>query len=205
MAVLNEKYYTIERPATGIFKDKGSKFLSFAWPVSSESEIKELIANIKSQYFDARHHCFAYRLGADKLIFRANDDGEPSGTGGKPILGQLISNDLTNILVVVVRYFGGTLLGTSGLINAYRNATADAIANASVVEKYVFAKYILTFDYQVMNQVMKLIKDQDIDTSDQNFGLVCTMKLHIKKNKEGFLLSRLNSIEKVKAEFIDYE
>jgi len=202
LADQSDKYITIEKPAKGIFKDKGSKFLSYAYPVKMNAEIKPIINKLKSQYFDARHHCYAYRLGADKLNFRANDDGEPSGTAGKPILGQIVSNDLTNILIVVVRYFGGTLLGTSGLINAYRTAAADAILNASIIEKYVYAVYKVKFDYLVMNHVMKLVKDYEIDIFEQDFGLDCEMKLKIKFSYNDILLPKFESIESFKAEYL---
>ena len=134
---MEDTYKTIEKPSEGLFKDKGSKFISFAFPVDNEEEIKEIVQSIKKEHHSARHHCYAWRLGADQLLFRANDDGEPSSTAGKPILGQIQSFDLTNILIVVVRYFGGTLLGVSGLINAYRNAALDAINQAEIVEKLV--------------------------------------------------------------------
>jgi uncharacterized YigZ family protein len=202
MADQHDKYFTIEKPSTGIFKDKGSKFLSYAYPVKTDAEIKLILHTLKSQYFDARHHCYAYRLGADKPAFRANDDGEPSGTAGKPILGQIVSNDLTNILIAVVRYFGGTLLGTSGLINAYRAAAADVIAHASIIEKYVYSVYRLKFDYLAMNQVMKLVKDYELDTCEQDFGLACSMKLNIKLSNTDMLLPKFEAIENVKAEYL---
>ncbi|MDP4207872.1 MAG: YigZ family protein [Bacteroidota bacterium] len=202
MADQPDKYNTINLPSTGIFKDKGSKFLAFAYPVKDENEVKIMVDTLRKEYFDARHHCFAYRIGADKLAFRANDDGEPSGTAGKPILGQILSNDLTNILIVVVRYFGGVLLGTGGLINAYKSASADAIANAVIVEKYVFNIYQIYFDYLQMNAVMKLVKDYDLDASNQIFEMSCSMKLRIKYGIVSNVLPKLESIEGLRFEYL---
>jgi uncharacterized YigZ family protein len=193
-----DTYLTISAPSSGTFKDKGSKFLAFAHPVKSEQEIKEIVSNLKDKYFDARHHCYAYRLGANKLAFRANDDGEPSGTAGKPILGQILSSDLTNILIVVVRYFGGTLLGTSGLITAYRAASAEAISNAVIIQKYVYAVYELSFPYLQMNQVMKTVKDFNLETFDQCFELSCHMKVKIKLGSIDIIVSKFTFIENVK-------
>jgi uncharacterized YigZ family protein len=199
-----DTYLTISASSSGIFKDKGSKFLSFAYQVKNTTEIKEIIDKLKKEYFDARHHCYAYRLGADKLVFRANDDGEPSGTGGKPILGQILSHDLTNIVIVVVRYFGGTLLGTSGLINAYKAATANAIANASIVQKHVHAIYQLTFGYPQMNHVMKIIKDFELEAFDQSFELTCTMRLKIQLGHVDIMLEKLSG-SGVEAVFVEIE
>lgn len=202
MATQVDTYLTIKEPSTGLFKDKGSKFLAFAYPVSDDTEVKVLVDKLKKEYFDARHHCYAYRLGADKVIFRANDDNEPSGTAGKPILGQIVSNDLTNILVVVVRYFGGTLLGTTGLINAYRNASADAIANASKIEKKVHAIYQLAFDYQHVNYVMKIIKDYELMAYDQNFELMCSLKVKIRLSMVEALIQKFSPLYGVEAVFL---
>ena len=185
---MEDTYKTIEKPSEGLFKDKGSKFISFAFPVDNEEEIKEIVQSIKKEHHSARHHCYAWRLGADQLLFRANDDGEPSSTAGKPILGQIQSFDLTNILIVVVRYFGGTLLGVSGLINAYRNAALDAINQAEIVEKLVEKWLLVEFDYGAMNEVMKIFKDEKLPQTDPQFDLRCSIKTHIR-------LSELNRIE----------
>jgi uncharacterized YigZ family protein len=200
-----DTYLTISTPSTGVFKDKGSKFLSFAFPVKDEKKIKEIVDKLKKEYFDARHHCYAYRLGANKLVFRANDDGEPSGTAGKPILGQIVSKDLTNILIVVVRYFGGTLLGTSGLINAYKNASADCISNAAIVQMTVKEIYLLTFSYAQMNDVMKVIKDFEVETFDQNFELTCTMKVRLKLSMAQKILKKLSPSNEIGVELLDTE
>jgi uncharacterized YigZ family protein len=200
-----DTYFTISKPSTGLFKDKGSKFLSFAYPVKDEKEVKSIFDQLRKDYFDARHHCFAYRLGADKKIFRVNDDGEPSGTAGKPILGQIISKDLTNILIVVVRYFGGTLLGTHGLINAYRTASQEALLNANIVQQYVYELYELEFDYLQINHVMKIVKDFELDVLHQQFEMVCNMKLKIKRSHLDTILSRLTKIECLKINHIGSE
>jgi uncharacterized YigZ family protein len=188
-------YKTIAESSTGMFKDKGSKFLSFAFPVKTEQEIKPIIDRIKKEYFDARHHCFAYRLGPEKQIFRTNDDGEPSGTAGKPIFGQIQSNDLTNILIVVVRYFGGTLLGTSGLIHAYKHSSADAIANANVIECNVYSVYTVNFDYADLNKIMKICKDFNLSFSDSVFDLKSSITINIKKAHHDQVLAKLQTIE----------
>ena len=178
-------YKSISSPSKGIYKDKGSKFLSFAFPVETEDQVKSIIDNLRKEYFDARHHCYAWRLGPQGERWRANDDGEPSSTAGKPIYGQILSNNLSDILIVVVRYFGGILLGTSGLIVAYKSASADAIANASVVEKIATARYRIEFDYSQMNAVMKCLKDFHISPRNSIFDNLCSLEVDIR-------LSRLN-------------
>jgi uncharacterized YigZ family protein len=195
-------YKSIIKPATGVYKDKGSKFLAFAFPVKTEEEAKNIVDQLKKEYHDARHHCFAYRLGAEKNVFRSNDDGEPSGTAGKPIFGQILSYDLTNILIVVVRYFGGTLLGTSGLIQAYKESSADAINNASIINCCVYVNIVVQFDYLQLNTVMKLVKDYEIETSQQIYDAECKMHLKIKKEKEGIVLSKIKSIETLTFELL---
>lgn len=164
-----DSYLTIAAKAEGIYKEKGSKFLAFAHPVESLDEVKELLEQYKKDFYDARHVCYAYMLGPDHEEFRANDDGEPSGTAGRPILGQINSNNLTNILVVVVRYFGGILLGTGGLIVAYKEATADAIQNAQIVERDVLHAHHLRFSYEEMNNVMKSLKGLDAQIIAQGY------------------------------------
>ena len=178
-------YKSISSPSKGIYKDKGSKFLSFAFPVETEDQVKSIIDNLRKEYFDARHHCYAWRLGPQGERWRANDDGEPSSTAGKPIYGQILSNNLSDILIVVVRYFGGILLGTSGLIVAYKSASADAIANASVVEKIATARYRIEFDYSQMNAVMKCLKDFHISPRNTIFDNLCSLEVDIR-------LGRLN-------------
>ena len=197
MDVLHGTYKTIAEPSSGTYKDKGSKFLAFAFPVTREESIREIVEDIRKKYFDARHHCYAYRLGPEKKDFRSNDDGEPSGTAGKPILGQLLSHDLTDIVIVVVRYFGGTLLGTSGLIQAYKLASADALQNASIIQKFVYVTYILHFDYVHMNTVMKIIKDFDLLAYDQDFQITCSLKIKIKLDEEANVLSKITLFREI--------
>ncbi len=193
----SDSYKSILKPSTGIYKELGSKFLSFAYPVSYEEETKELVQNIKKNYFDARHHCFAYRIGLTGDLWRANDDGEPSSSAGKPILGQLLSFELSDILIVVIRYFGGTKLGIPGLIRAYRSAAADAISNAEIIEKIAGDIVVFTFGYFQMNQIMKLIKDFSPDILEQNFDNVCSIKVRIRLNNLAIFTSSLLEIEGV--------
>ena len=159
-----------DRPTVGEYKEKGSKFIAYAFPVSTSAEWQQYLEAIKKEHPKSRHHCYAYRLGVDNNNFRANDDGEPSGTAGKPILGQLRSFDVTNVIVIVVRYFGGTLLGASGLIHAYKTVAANALAQASIVEQTVSDIYRLTFDYAIMSNVMNAIKKNNLSMIHQDFG-----------------------------------
>ena len=191
---MSDTYKTIIAPTEGIYKEKGSKFLSFAIPVSSADEVKEIVKNYRKEYYDSRHVCYAYMLGADRKEFRANDDGEPSGTAGRPILGQINSRELTNILVIVVRYFGGILLGTGGLVVAYKEATTDALDQAEVVEKTVDESISIIFDYVLMNEVMRIIKDTNAQISSQNFEDQCAMQLSIRKQDAVLLSSKLAKI-----------
>lgn len=188
-------YKTIRKTAEGTYSEKRSKFLAFAIPVSTVEEVKTHVADYQKRYYDARHVCYAYMLGAERTDFRANDNGEPSGTAGKPILGQINSNGLTNILIIVVRYFGGIKLGTSGLITAYRAAAAEAIAAAEIVEKTVDADISFSFDYPMMNEVMKVVKDMQPHILSQNFNMQCDMTLRIRKDEMPQLKNRLTKIE----------
>ena len=200
--LFEDTYFTIKEPSEGLFKDRGSKFLGIAIPVSTEEEIKKHLVELRKLHPSANHHCYAFRLGADKQDFRANDDGEPSNTAGKPILGQIQSKDLTNILIVVVRYFGGTLLGVSGLINAYKLAALDAINNATIVEKTVNDFYEITFEYLQMNEVMKIIKDQELKIESQNFELTCSLIFSIRKSKSTTIYDRMSKIEGLELKYI---
>jgi len=172
-----DTYKTIKSPASGIYKEKGSRFLAFAFPVSHEGSIKDHLDELRKKYHNARHFCYAWRLGPGKSNYRVNDDGEPSGTGGKPIYGQIVSRDLTDALVVVVRYFGGTKLGVGGLINAYRSAASDALDRSHIIKCQVIDRLKLEFGYQQMNAVMKVIKDRQLDVEDQKFDLECSLTL----------------------------
>lgn len=184
-------FKTIKAPSEGIYKEKGSKFISFAYPVTSEEEIKKLIKILKKEYYDARHHCYAFILGKDKKKFRAADDGEPSKSAGNPILGQIRSQDLTNVLIVVVRYFGGTKLGVPGLINAYREAAVDALSQATVLEAFEMEDLQIHFDYIKMNDVMKNIKDFSIEVLNQSYDSNCVINLRYKKSDSALILSKL--------------
>ena len=188
-------YKTIKTKAEGTYSEKRSKFLAFAIPVCSVDEVKQLVAEYQKKYYDARHVCYAYMLGAERTEFRANDNGEPSGTAGKPILGQINSNELTNILIIVVRYFGGIKLGTSGLIVAYRLAAAEAIAAAEIIEKTVDEEVNVMFEYPLMNEVMKVVKDMEPEIVGQQFDMDCQMTLRIRKDEMGQLKDRLKKIE----------
>jgi len=172
---MNDLYKTIASSSEGQFRDKGSRFLAFAYHVETEEETREILVEIRKRYHDARHHCFAWRLGPEMNLFRVNDDGEPSGSAGKPILGQLRSRELTDTMVVVVRYFGGTLLGVGGLINAYRTAASEALDRATIIEKRVETLLQIEFGYQVMNQVMKLVKEYELGMATQQFDTRCKM------------------------------
>ena len=190
-----DTYLTIKAPSEGQYTEKRSKFLAFAFPVSSVEEIKTILAEYQKKYYDARHVCYAYMLGAEREVYRANDNGEPSGTAGKPILGQINSNNLTNILILVVRYFGGIKLGTSGLIVAYRAAAAEAIAAAEIIEKTVDAEVVFAFDYIYMNDVMRIVKEEGPEIVSQGFDTDCTMTLRIRRDLMPRLRARLEKVE----------
>jgi uncharacterized YigZ family protein len=190
-----DTYRSIEAKCEGLFKDKGSKFLSFAYPVSNEEEVKTILQELKKEHYSARHHCYAYRLGCRGELYRANDDGEPSGTAGRPILGQLLSKDLSNVLVVVVRYFGGTLLGVSGLINAYKHAAFDALEQATVLEHLMTNRYRLCFSYALQNQVMRVIKEDELEIVQSEFAMDCQLIVGIRLQKEALVLAKLEKIE----------
>lgn len=192
---MEDTYKTILAQSEGLYKEKGSKFIAYAYPIRHEDEAKGIVQNIKKEYYDARHHCYAYRIGPQGEKFRMNDDGEPSSTAGRPIYGQLLSFDVTNILVVVVRYFGGTKLGVSGLINAYQSATSDALSNASIVEKTIDVTYNIQFGYANINEVMKVVKDVQPNIEEQTFDNSCTMRLSIRKCNAEMLENRLGKVE----------
>lgn len=192
---MQESFHTIVSPSEGLYKVKGSKFLSFAFPVDTVDEIKRILDEYRKKYYDARHVCYAWVLGAERLEYRANDDGEPSGTAGRPILGQLHSRDLTNVLVIVVRYFGGVLLGTGGLIAAYREAASEALDVAEIIEKEVEDEIRLSFDYLQLNAVMKAVKETDAHILSQTYDNQCEMFLSVTLRQESTLLSKLNNID----------
>lgn len=193
-----DTYHTIIATSQGLYKEKMSKFISFAVPVQSAAEAKEVVKQYQKEYFDARHVCWAYMIGAARTEFLSNDNGEPSGTAGKPILGQINSFGLTNIVIVVVRYFGGIKLGTSGLIVAYREAAADAINNAQIIECHEQTVISFTFDYLAMNDVMKVIKGVDLKILNQEFDNDCRMTVSIRSDNAPMLVSRLGDIDDVR-------
>lgn len=190
-----DEFLTItDTPAEGFYSEKRSKFLAFAFHVTSEEEVKQYVAEFRKKYYDARHVCWAYMLGADRTDFRANDDGEPSSTAGKPILGQINKNELTDILIIVVRYYGGVNLGTSGLIVAYRTAAAEAIANAEIVSQFVEEEVVFDFPYIMMNDVMKIIKDMSPRIISQAYDNTCEMKLSIRKSEAPMLKAKFDKL-----------
>jgi len=191
---MEDTYKTVSALSEGLFKDKGSRFISYLYPVTTEEEIKEIIQQIKKAHHSARHHCYAWRLGRENIRFRANDDGEPSSTAGKPILGQLTSFELTNVLLVVVRYFGGTLLGTSGLINAYREAASEAIRNATVETRIIEAEYRLQFGYNELNQVVQIIKNENLQQTAIQLEESCRIDLSVRKSEAARIENIFESI-----------
>jgi uncharacterized YigZ family protein len=181
--MFTDTYNTLKQTSEGLYKDKGSKFIAYAHPVKSEEEIKGILVDLRKKHYDARHHCYAWALGPTRDAFRINDDGEPSGTAGKPIYGQILSHDITNVLIVVVRYFGGTKLGVRGLINAYKAAAAEAIDNNTIIEMLIREIYELQFEYPLMNDVMKVLKDNDLNQLSHDFALSCKLTFEVRRNK----------------------
>ena len=198
--MFEDTYKTIAGPSEGIYREKGSKFIALAFPVESEAEVKEKLAEIQKQYFDARHHCYSYILGPNKDAYRLNDNGEPSGTAGRPIHGQLLSKDLTNTLVIVVRYFGGIKLGVSGLINAYKTAAKDALDAATIIEKTVDEIYKVSFDYSVMNSVMQLLKDPYVSILGQEYEDRYLINFKIRRREADRIVTALKKINTVTVE-----
>lgn len=192
-----DAFYTLDAPAEGLYKEKMSKFISFAVPVTSATEAKEVVAKYQKEYFDARHVCWAYMIGTARNEFLSNDNGEPSGTAGKPILGQINSFNLTNIVIIVVRYFGGIKLGTSGLIVAYREAAREAINAGNIIECHEMASISFTFPYLSMNDVMRVVKDPQIKISDQVFDNACQMTVTTRLDNREALTNRLLDIDGV--------
>ena len=192
---MDDSYKTIAAIAEGTYTEKRSKFLAFALPVETVDEVKRYVAEYQKRYYDARHACYAYMLGAERTDFRANDNGEPSGTAGKPILGQINSYGLTNILIIVVRYFGGIKLGTSGLIVAYRQAAIEALENATIIEKTVDEDITFSFEFPMMNSVMKIVKDMNPQIISQGYDTDCTMTLRIRRGMMPQLRERLSKVE----------
>ena len=189
-----DAYRSIAARSEGLFKDNGSRFIALAFPVETEEEVKEIVAGLRKEYHDARHHCFAYRLGYKGDRFRSSDDGEPSGSAGRPILGQIDSLGLSDVLVVVVRYFGGIKLGIPGLIRAYKTSTADALSQAEVIDKVAGKTFRVRFDYLAMNAVMKVLKEMGLQPSAQDFGLACTLEVRVRLALEEDFRERMAEI-----------
>jgi uncharacterized YigZ family protein len=197
-AIMNSDFYnTIEKPSVEEFKDKGSKFIAYVFPIADVNQFKENLAVIKKEHPKATHHCFAYRLGLDGNSFRVSDDGEPSGSAGRPILGQIDSKQVTNVLIVVVRYFGGTLLGVPGLIHAYKTAAALALQVTPVVRKPVEINYTLQFDYTIMNDIMTIVKQCDCIVLSQEMQLFCRMQVAVPRNRQEEVLYKLKDVRDV--------
>jgi uncharacterized YigZ family protein len=194
----SDTYLTIKAFSQGLFKEKGSRFIALAFPVSTQEEIKSILDNIRKEHHAAKHHCFAWVLGQSRQTYRVSDDGEPSGSAGKPILGQINVFDLTNILIVVVRYFGGKLLGVRGLINAYRSAAESAIKNSEITERFTMDYFELIFPYSSVNDVMKIIKDEEINQSHQKFELTCSLTISFRNSARERVLNSLSRIEGLK-------
>ena len=192
---IQDSYRSIASESRGLFKDNGSRFIAHAYPVETEEEVKEIVASLKKEYYDARHHVYAYRLGHLGDKFRANDDGEPSGSSGRPVLGQIDSLGLSDVLVVVVRYFGGIKLGIPGLIRAYKSSTADALANAEIVEKIAAKMYRVHFGYMSMNSVMKVFKDMGLEQKNQKFDMECSLDTSVRLSLIETFQERMGDVE----------
>lgn len=195
--MFDDTYKTIAAPSEGIYREKGSKFIALAFPVETEEMVKERLAEVQKQYFDARHHCYSYILGPNKDAYRLNDNGEPSGTAGRPIHGQLLSKDLTNTLIIVVRYFGGIKLGVSGLINAYKTAAKEALEAATIIEKTIDETYNVSFDYSVMNSVMQLLKDPYVTILGQGYDTQYVITFKLRRRESDRIVTALKKINSV--------
>jgi uncharacterized YigZ family protein len=200
--LFEDTYQTLSSSSQGIYKEKGSKFIARAFPVNTEEEVKTYLLALRKEYHDARHHCYAYCLGFDRSTWRVNDDGEPSGTAGKPIFGQIQSKNLTNVLIVVIRYFGGIKLGIPGLINAYRTAAREAIEKTDIVTRIVQEKYEICFEYPVMNDVMKILKEEKADIISEEFENNCKLRFSIRRTFGTKIVSRLQKISGLTSAFL---
>ncbi len=197
MEIAADTYRSIAAESRAIFRDKASRFIAVAFPVGSEEDVKTCLDELRKQYYDANHHCYAYRIGLDKQLYRANDDGEPSGSAGKPIYGQILSLDLSDVLVVVIRYFGGTKLGVPGLINAYKTVTREALEQAVIVEKTVQAAFSATFDYPLMNEVMRVLKEEGAKITRQDAGEQCVIGFQVRRAHSDRMAERFSRLRKV--------
>ncbi|MCB9361465.1 MAG: YigZ family protein [Flavobacteriales bacterium] len=197
-----DSYFTIKKPSEGIYKEKGSKFIAFAYPIYSEEDFKEHLSQLKKDYHDARHHCYAFKIGLTENEYRYSDDGEPNNSAGKPIYGQLLSSNITNVAIIVIRYFGGTKLGVGGLITAYKEAAKDAITNAKIVKRTVNHYYKIKFDYPVMSDVMNFIKLNNLNVTNQVFENSCLIEFNIRTQEAEQIINELEKIEDVRIEFV---
>jgi uncharacterized YigZ family protein len=200
--LFDDTFLTVKQRAESVFTDKGSKFIAFTFPITAEGEIKPLLLHLKALHPKANHHCWAMRLTADRSVFKVNDDGEPSGTAGRPILNVLLSKNITNTLVVVVRYFGGRLLGVPGLINAYKTATEQAITSAGVTEQVSNDIYLIEFIYLQMNDVMRIVKEEGLTILSQTADNVCSITVEVRKSKVNKTIDRLNGLSNIQAKFL---
>jgi uncharacterized YigZ family protein len=191
---MEDSYRTLEKPAEGSFREKGSRFLAFGFPVEDESQVKEILAGLRKKYHDARHHCYAWALGGHRELHRMNDDGEPSGTAGKPIYAQIVAHDLTQILVIVVRYFGGVLLGTGPLTRAYRASVSDMLSNGTVITRYMELPLHIEFPFAVMHSVMNILKEEGLETGNRELRDICRLDLRVRKNSRERIQKRLCTI-----------
>lgn len=194
---MSDAYNTIKREGKSVFKDRGSKFLGFSFPVESEEDVDEILQRLRKEFHDARHHCYAWKLGQTQNLWRANDDGEPSNSAGKPILQQINSRKLTNVLVVVIRYFGGVLLGVGGLINAYRSAASDALDEAGQIQKFIEEKLQIIFDYPHTNEVMKILNDAGVNFLQQSFEEKCNFLISVRKSQSSSLMDKLSFVQDI--------
>lgn len=201
--LFDDTYRTLSTRSESTFRDKGSKFIAYAFPLKNEDEVKLYVAALRNGHPKARHFCWAFRLSPDRNVFRINDDGEPAGTAGRPILNVMLSADVTNILVVVVRYFGGTLLGVPGLINAYKTATVESLKAATIIQKTVNDRYQVTFPYDAMNAVMRVIKEEQLVPVQQDFNMTCELQIDIRKSSLNTVLGKLEKIEHVKISYLE--
>lgn len=200
--LFSDTYKTIAEPAEGIFRDRGSKFIGYAYPIRTEEQTREIINRLRAEHSKARHFCTAFRLTPDRSVFRINDDGEPSGSAGRPILNTILSADLTNILVVVVRYFGGTLLGVPGLINAYKTATQEALNAAVIMDKTVNDVYRIQFEYLQMNDVMKIIKDEGVQVLNQQFDNSCVLDFEVRQAQVNGVVGKFEKVDNLTIQYI---
>lgn len=202
MVIAEDTYQTISAKSEGLYKEKGSKFIALAFPVTTEDEVKDILTSLRKEYHDARHHCYSYVIGFKGEHWRANDDGEPSGTAGRPIYGQIQSFGLTNVLIVVIRYFGGTKLGVSGLINAYKTSAADSLQQSNIVVKTINDIYRISFGYLAMNDIMRLVKEENLNIMEQNFDTSCFVTVGIRQSKTQTVLGKIEKIDSAIANFL---